>query len=362
VEDEHYAGVLRYRYDLGKNSTVGALYAGRQGSDYANHVAGADAFIRFTPRDRIRLQALGSRTEYPDSIVSEFDQPPGTFSSRAYSVDYQHSTRNWFWFAEYADIGEDFRADSGFLPQVNYWRPEAGLERIWWGDKGDWYSRFFLGGNWDRTVEQSGQELEEEFEGYFGIGGPLQSFFFLGGGTRERFFNGVQFDRETFVNTYVEIRPVGDLYLFAEVNFGDQIDFENTRLGDRLRVATQVRWNVGRHVKVDLDHTFDSLDVAGGRLFTANLSQLRAVFQFNVRMFVRAILQYTDIERDPQLYTFTVDSKNEDLFTQLLFSYKINPQTVFFLGYSDSRAGDQLIDLTQRDRSVFVKIGYAWIM
>jgi hypothetical protein len=92
------------------------------------------------------------------------------------------------------------------------------------------------------------------------------------------------------------------------------------------------------------------------------LTQLRAVYQVDIRTFVRAILQYTDIQRDPELYTFAVDSKTEQLFTQLLFSYKINPQTVFFLGYSDNREGDQRIDLTQRNRTVFVKIGYAWIL
>ncbi|MBC8646985.1 MAG: carbohydrate binding family 9 domain-containing protein, partial [Thermoanaerobaculia bacterium] len=208
--DNNHAGVFRYRYDVGKNSTVGALYTGRDAQDYANHVTGADAFIRVTPRDQVRLQALASRTRYPGFIVSDFNQPDGTFTDHAYRFDYQHSTRNWFWFAEYEDIGEDFRADSGFLPQVNYRRPEAGLERIWWGPKGAWYSRIFLGGNWDRTEEQGGQLLEEEFEGYVGVGGPLQSFFFFGGGTRDRFYNGVDFE-EQFGSAYIEIRPVGDL-------------------------------------------------------------------------------------------------------------------------------------------------------
>jgi hypothetical protein len=359
--DNNHAGVFRYRYDVGKNSTVGALYTGRDADDYSNHVAGADAFIRVTPRDQIRVQALASRSRYPGFIVSEFDQPSGTFSDHAWRFDYQHSTKNWFWFAEYEDIGEDFRADSGFLPQVNYRRPEAGVERTIWGPKDAWYSRIFIGGNWDRTEEQSGQLLEEEFEGYVGVGGPLQSFFFLGGGTRDRFFNGRDFDEE-FVNTYIEIRPVGDLYLFTEVNFGDQIDFDNTQPGDRLRVFSQIRWNIGRHLKLDLDYTTDRLEVAGGRLFRADLTELRAVFQFNIRTFVRAILQYTDIQRAPELYTFEVDAKTEQLFTQLLFSYKINPQTVFFLGYTDNRDADERIDLTQRNRTVFVKIGYAWIL
>jgi hypothetical protein len=48
------------------------------------------------------------------------------------------------------------------------------------------------------------------------------------------------------------------------------------------------------------------------------------------------------------------------VFTQILFSYKLNPQTVLFLGYSDNYFGETGIDITQTDRTFFVKLGYAW--
>ena len=56
-----------------------------------------------------------------------------------------------------------------------------------------------------------------------------------------------------------------------------------------------------------------------------------------------------------------MDPKSERLFTQLLVSYKLNPQTVFFLGYSDNSLADQRIDLTRTDRTLFLKLGYAWL-
>ena len=40
---------------------------------------------------------------------------------------------------------------------------------------------------------------------------------------------------------------------------------------------------------------------------------------FNVRAFVRAILQDTDISRDPDLYTFPVEPRTRRLFQQYLF-------------------------------------------
>ncbi len=50
------------------------------------------------------------------------------------------------------------------------------------------------------------------------------------------------------------------------------------------------------------------------------------------------------------------------MFTQLLFSYKVNPRTVLFLGCSDSQLGLEDVDLTRVDRTLFFKIGYAWIL
>ena len=76
--------------------------------------------------------------------------------------------------------------------------------------------------------------------------------------------------------------------------------------------------------------------------------------------FFVSISQYFTVDRAAELYTFEVDAEEENLFNQFLFSYKINPQTVLFAGYSDSSFGTDSIDLTRADRTVFLKIGYAF--
>jgi hypothetical protein len=87
-----------------------------------------------------------------------------------------------------------------------------------------------------------------------------------------------------------------------------------------------------------------------------------ALYNFSTRMFARGILQYRDITRNPANFTVPVDPEVERLFTQFLFSYKLNPQTVLFVGYSDNRLGERDISLTQTDRTFFVKLGYAWVL
>jgi hypothetical protein len=62
------------------------------------------------------------------------------------------------------------------------------------------------------------------------------------------------------------------------------------------------------------------------------------------------------------MYIDEIDPVFRHLFTQLLFSYKINPQTVLFLGYTDNYRGYQGTGLPQVNRKFFLKIGYALVM
>jgi hypothetical protein len=101
------------------------------------------------------------------------------------------------------------------------------------------------------------------------------------------------------------------------------------------------------------------LSLEGKKIYTANLLQTKLIYNFNVRSFARAIIQYTDINRDPGLYNTPVEPVTRALLTQFLFSYKINPQTVLFIGYSDNHLGFRGLDITRTDRTFFLKLGYA---
>ena len=66
LDQDAFGGVFRLRQDVGKMSTLGVLYTGRAGSDYSNHVAGADGFFRLDQKNSITFQFLHSETDYPD--------------------------------------------------------------------------------------------------------------------------------------------------------------------------------------------------------------------------------------------------------------------------------------------------------
>jgi len=55
------------------------------------------------------------------------------------------------------------------------------------------------------------------------------------------------------------------------------------------------------------------------------------------------------------------DPQRRRLFVQFLFSYKINPRTLLFLGYSDNHHGLTGLGLARKDRIFFLEVSYAWI-
>ncbi|MGB6853396.1 MAG: DUF5916 domain-containing protein [Thermoanaerobaculia bacterium] len=354
--------VFRYRRDVGSTSTLGVLYTGREGDDYHNRVAGLDGFLRVTEKDTIEFQYMRSDTLYPEEVAVDFEQELGSFSDYAFQIEYSHDQTNWYWEVEYKDHAPGFRLDSGFVPRVDFRELEGILFHRFWGEEESWYDRWDIGAFAERVEDYQGQLTDEEL-GIFGrFWGPLQTQTELSIMEEKEYFDGVLYENLLNTELYVETQPSGAFKLTFVGRSGDSIDFSNNQPADGLLLNPSIEAKLGRHVIVNLDHTLQKLDVEGGELFEANLSQLRLVYNFNVRIFVRAIVQNLDVTRNPDLYSFEVEPETRQLFTQFLFSYQVNPRTVLFAGYSDNQLGLQDVSLTRTDRTFFFKIGYAWIL
>jgi hypothetical protein len=264
------------------------------------------------------------------------------------------------WYAREMNYGEDFRADLGFMPQADFRKTVIGLGHFWHRENSDWH-RIRLNGDWDRTLDHDGTELEKEVEMYLGINGPMQAYIEFGVGARDRRWDDVVY-RENFQSLFIGADPISGLHVEWFNRFGDQIDFANGGVGRLFSSNPEVRWNVTRQLSINFAHTYSRLNVDGDRLFTSNASDVRFTWQFNNRSFVRLTMQRSDTVRDPKLYVDDVNKRERNFNTQLLYSYKINPQTVFYAGYSDGAVDDDdLNGLSRNERSLFSKISYAFI-
>jgi len=361
LEQENTAIVGRYSYGFADTSSIGVLITGRDGDDYQNVVAGVDGRWKINDQHSFDFQHLQTETEYPDDIAVEFEQPLGQFSGQASLLGYRYSSRNWFGQAVFQNYSSGFRADSGFVSQVGGDSYNAVFGRLWHGTDDTWWTRVRASVGGEHTVAEDGRVLETEARFRLGFGGPMQSWFQFVFEKETELWEGVDYGQQGLFG-YFEIRPTGGLSLAFEAGYSDQVDYTNDRLGKSTRIQPRVTWNITKSLLLRLNAVSSKLDTPDGdMIFDAKIMDARLTWQFSLRSFLRLTLQNTDVTRNLQEYIEEEDAHTQDLGRQLLYSYKLNPQTVFFLGYSDQYVDDDsLNDLTESDRTWFMKIGYAW--
>ncbi|MGD8895925.1 MAG: DUF5916 domain-containing protein [Acidobacteriota bacterium] len=360
LEQEVTSTVARYRRDMGTGSTLGVLYAGREGEGYHNRTYGFDGFLRLSDADTLRFQLMRSDTVYPEDPSLPEEAAGNALTGNGGLLDYNHNSRNWFWSATYQDLAPGFRADSGFVPRVDVRTVDLTLGGTVWGDADRWFSRFNLGVTALNTENHRGKLTDRTLGAFATYRGPWQSLVTLQASRIQELYLDTTYDLDR-LDLNLDVQPRGGLRLGLAGRIGDAIDLASARRGELLRLNPRLEIRPGRRVELVLDHAFERLSVREGRVYTAHLTQGRLVYYFGTRAFARAILQYTDLEQTPALYTDPVEPRTRQLFSQLLFSYKVNPQTVLLVGYSDNGSGLEDVALTRTDRTFFLKIGYAWV-
>ena len=366
LDDDVTSGVFRYRYDLGRGSTLGALYAGRDGGGYRNQAGGVDGFLRLGERDMVIFQFLRSDTRYPFSLASEYGQSTDAFAGNALLAQYIHQTRSWLVAAAYQDLDPGFRADSGFMPRVDTRMIDLETDVIFYGKRGggkrgEWFNTLRFWVRAYRVEDHSGRLTDSRIALGGLYEGPLQSAFQVVGRLNQEYYEGRLYDTSDVV-VAAGIKPASGLNFMLEGNLAGAIDYANARDALALRVGPTAEFGLGRHVNFNASYWLERLTREEGRIYTANLLQGRLIYNVNTRCFLRAIVQFQDVDRNPALYGYPVAETARELFSQFLFSYKLNAQTVLFLGYSDNSLGMTGIDLTRTGRTFFLKIGYALVL
>jgi hypothetical protein len=352
-------GVGRVRRDIG-SSYVGALATVREldGTGH-NRVAGPDFQWQNTHGDKLTGQVLWSDTQTPvrPDLADEWDGR--RLRSAAGHAWFSHSRAERDLFLEYRQIGEGFRGDNGFVPQAGFrqffgeagrtFRPSGFLRRL----------RPFV--FFEHAADDDGALLQRQASLGAGMDGRYGSH------ARVRLsFDRVRADDVLLSRTQVvydiSANPTRWLTQVGLVgSAGRQVDFENRRTGRGVDLSARATVRPGDHLELKLNSARRWLGVDAGRVFTAQVQRIRATYTFTERSFVRAVAQYVSTERDPGLYREDVDAKSASLSSSFLFAYKLNWQTLLFLGYGDEREyEDERLGIEPLDRSFFLKISYAF--
>ncbi len=357
------AAIGRATHEIGR-SFVGFLVSDREIRDGgSNRVFGPDFRWRPSDKDTVTGQVLFSSSETPNrpDLASEWNGQK--LSGHAGTIWWSHSSETIDWFAQYQDYADEFRADNGFIPQVGF-RESYGEAGYTFRPKTGFFRRvrtFLIA---DYQSQQDDALIFRQISPGVGMDGKFASFMRFRVAFDKVRAGARTFDRTRFVYQ-VEGSPSRVFNRFGiNGDTGEQVDFANSRSGDGTSINLFATVRPTDHLELRFDGSRRWLDVdsedATGRLFTASVARLRTQYTFTARAFLRLIGQYVETKRNPSLYTFAVSEKSGDFSGSALFAYKLNWQTVLFLGYGDNRALSELDELEKAGRQLFLKLSYAF--
>lgn len=382
--------LIRYKNDMGNRNNLGLLVSRRQADGYSNTIVSGDGNHWFDKQSSLQYQVAFSDSNNSAIVRKGFDVEPQQ-KDHAIDVYYSHSQKDYNYYAGYQDIGTDFRADLGFIGQVDFKQLQLGGGRTYYNDdiKEDFVNRYGFFSNTQYSQNQAGEKLGHNIDIRGFANGKMQSFAnfgFMNNETRhDNQFNrdgGELYNNTQFVS-YSSITPLSALKLQFFTRIGKQLDYANAQLGTQFYLHSTINYQYNEHLAVTFNNYFNQLDVdethvviegknkkiASGQLYRASKSNLNLAYQFDQKNQLKLIVQYSDIKRNPLLYKANHDSNTENDYlaktrnfsTQLLYTYKVNPQSLIYVGYSDGGYQPADDNSLHRDRrTFFAKFSYAW--
>jgi hypothetical protein len=355
--------IARGKRDVGR-SFIGMLVTDREDQNSAsyNRVIGPDFQWRPVATDTITGQWLVSDTRTPNRPDLAPEWTGQSMTSHAGQLQWAHSTTRFDSSASFKDVGDKFRAEVGFVPQVGYreWSAAAG----WTVRPTGFASKVRTFGTVDRQADGAGALISRDVQAgvaLFTAWNGMMQFRYIDDDIRSgsrpigrrQFGYSAQFSPSRLVSMVA-----------VDGNTGQQIDFANARPATGTTVNITATLNPTNHLNLALNQDQSWVNVAdpfgaSRQLFMARVSRVRSTYTFTSRMFVRGTLQYVSTTRDPGLYAFSTTAKSGTVSGQLLLSYKLNWQSVLFIGYGDDRMLSTQDRFEKVDRQFFVKLSYA---
>ena len=344
----------RVRQDIG-NSFIAFLGTVREGDRGYNRVFGPDLQWRPNATDRVLAQFLYSDT-------NDFF---GNGKSHAMRVQWLRQTRRFETSAAYDDYGDAFRADLGFVPQVGFRRATAFGAVDFYPVK-RFFTRFRTQLGVDRSEDRNGRLLGQSFApGFFGRG-RFNSTFSGNLSVKQRVRVGSRTLERTHFDFAFQLNPARSVPAVGlSGSIGEVIDFSNAQVGEGANLTGTVVLRPSDHLLLENYVTRQYVDVPKGRLFTADVLRVKATYSFTANSIFKVIGQRAHVNREPGLYGGRLPRHSGDALLSFLYTYKLNWQTVFFVGYGDTevvvdRHQTSSYDFTSIDRSFFVKVSYAF--
>lgn len=347
-------GIFRAKYNFSADNTLGVLYTGRHFSAAGerNNVGGLDLKYRFSGNLRASLSYLRSETVDAEGLPAR--QGDGV------NAVLQFINPKWIITGSYERYGNDFYMATAFQNRV-------GISRFWFGvgpylnvksKRLPWLKRLVPYFHYAHLHDLgTGMNDISRVYGLYMNFAPLGELYLEYRAENEA-WKGVLFDKNYFIVLgYTQITRW--LYLSTNVYWGGQIYYpsEVPFSGTDHTVNVGVTIQPSSKFKVAVDYTYSDFKdkLTNQEIYSLNIYNLNATYQFNKYFFVRGTLRYDDLQ--------------EKLLTDFLASFTLIPGTVVHLGYGSLYLKNQWNgqmwipgqgSLTEMRRGLFFKASYLW--
>jgi hypothetical protein len=335
--DRAYFSVARVNRDVGKDSTIGAIYTDREFHGEFNRVGGVDA----------RFKLGKNWTTSGQAVVSSTLSRDGSYlAGPAYQLGADRRSRKLIISSWYIDNSEGFRNQTGFFRRPGIrrlnnftryqFRPE-GKHLISHGPGA------FTRGLWARD----GTRLEEFINVNYVFQLPRQIFFGVFDNVgRDRLrpsdFSALTANRDYPLNHHGVFCENGFfkwLTVFGEAGWGTETNFvpasgppvssRNNYLFANVTVRPLSRLGIeNRYILTRLRSGTTSASI-----FNNHIIRSKWNYQFNRELSLRFITQYTTTLANPDLTSLRT---TKNLNFDFLFTYLLHPGTAFYAGYNSN--------------------------
>ena len=334
--------VARVNQELDNRSSIGAMFVNREGTgslagpDDKNSTFGVDG--RWGLGEYIQFSGFAAKTDTPGLNGDDY----------AYSVKGELDSEHWSGNLSYTQVREDFNPEVGFLRREAYknpggfilyrHRPENnpfGLHEI---RPHVSYNAFYTFDDFKESARVHADthwEFVSSAEIHTGIN-------FVHEGLLEPFeiSEGIFIPPGSYNNR--EAQLVGQTNRGAPLSLRMTARIGGFFSGDRVQIASTVRWRHGERFTSELNWTRNDVDLPTGN-FVTDLGRVRLSYTMSQRSTLQALFQYNNVD--------------EVWSTNLRYSWLRSANTGLFVVYNDSR-GFGGFDGEEPNRSILIKYSH----
>ncbi len=315
----------RARYDLYAESHVGAMVTNRDFLGSYSRMALADGAFRLGQTQSVGFTAVQTDNRDLDGIDSR-----GTL----FDLNYRLQGRHWNIFNGTYLLSPDFRTDVGFVQRTDQQRNVTTLGYRFWPESWviNWGPSVTYGRNWnfDNVLEDEqlqvslNSTLANNISANVSVNRDMERYL------------GVNFDKLSY-RAFGRISSSRRISIGGFFQYGDEVRYEENPFLGRgggggmfltvrpvPRFQSQINLNTSRLIDPRIDPS-----IGDPLVFDVTIVRALSTYQFTDRLAYRNIVEFNTLQRTTGL--------------NMLFSYRVNAGTVFYIGYDDRYQQGSLI-------------------